>query len=117
MKFQRNNPPRRFRVGAEKRIVLKDCGSLRLAPNEQVTFVTASGKRHDFVAKSWGFYATPSTNARLAAQGLKTAIVRNHQGRYYVLVVDKERLREFRTYLEDEKNKVVRWLDRPKGRA
>jgi hypothetical protein len=96
-------------------VEISDCGRLRLEPDEQVTFVSASGKEHDFTAKSWGFYATPSVNARLAEQGFKTALVRNHQGRFYVMVVEREKLSDFLEYLKREQNEVEEWLDERKA--
>ncbi|HID28861.1 MAG TPA: hypothetical protein EYP19_02520, partial [Desulfobacterales bacterium] len=92
MKFQAQEPPRVFRVGIKQDIEMHDCGRMYLHPDEQITFVTPSGKEHDFAAKSWGFYATPSINSRLKDQGFKTALVRNRSGRLYVMVVEKEKL-------------------------
>lgn len=111
MTFEPNNPPRRFRVGAAGAIEIADCGRVHLAPDEQVTFVTPGGKEHDFAAKSWGFYATPSLNGRLAGFGFKTALVRNAEGRHYVMVVDTDRMAEFDEYLRAERQHVVEWLD------
>ncbi|MEW5919759.1 MAG: hypothetical protein AB1796_02165 [Bacillota bacterium] len=68
-------------------------------------------KEHDFAAKAWGFYATPSVNGRLKDQGFKTALVRNNAGRVYVMVVELERMADFERYLQAEKNTVIEWLD------
>lgn len=111
MKFTPTEPPRRFRVGLDQAIEISDCGRVYLDADEQVTFVTASGREHDFVAKCWGFYATPSINGRLADQGLRTALVRNAQGRYYVMVVEKDRIEEFHDYLRAERQGLCEWLD------
>lgn len=111
MKITRNEPPRVFQVGEGGKIRISDCGKIYLEPDEQVTFVTVTGKEHDFAAKSWGFYATPSVNSRLVNQGFKTALVKNQSGRYYIMVVDADRLSDFEAYLSAEKNKVVEWLD------
>lgn len=111
MKIVENTPPRVFEVGEGGSIKISDCGKIYLEPDEQVTFVTSSGKEHDFTAKSWGFYATPSVNKRLVDQGFKTALVKNRAGRYYIMVVDTDRISEFESYLDREKNQVVEWLD------
>jgi hypothetical protein len=111
MKIVKKEPPRVFQVGEGRKISISDCGKIHLEPDEQVTFVTATGKEHDFAAKSWGFYATPSVNGRLVNQGLKTALVKNSYGRYYIMVVDTERIPDFEAYLSSEKNEVVEWLD------
>lgn len=111
MRFEPRQPPRKFRVGLARQIELSDCGRVHLAPDEQVTFVTPAGREHDFAAKSWGFYATPSVNGRLRDQGLRTALVRNAHGRLYVMVVEPERIEEFHAYLREERQHVVEWLD------
>ena len=82
-----------------------------MAPDEQVTFVTSSKKEHDFCAKPWGFYATPSINGRLVGQGFKTALVKNSFGKYYIMVVDLDRMDAFEAYLEEEEQQVQQWLD------
>ena len=110
MRFEKNDPPRVFRVG-ENLIAISDCGKIHLEDNDQVTFVTASGREHDFTAKSWGFYATPSVNGRLIDQGFKTALVRNSSGKYYVMVIDKDKIHDFEDYLASEKNEIVEWLN------
>lgn len=111
MKFVPVEPPRQFRVGLDQSIEVSDCGRVHLEADEQVTFVTPTGREHDFVAKSWGFYATPSINGRLAQQGFKTALVRNSQGRYYVLVVEEDRIEDFHEYLRIERQELCEWLD------
>lgn len=112
MRFVPKDPPRTFRVGINKEIELSDCGNVYLEADEQVTFVTPSGKEHDFVAKPWGFYSTPSVNARLVDQGFKTALVSSPlSGRFFIMVVERERLAEFEGYLRETQQEVVEWLD------
>lgn len=111
MKFDAKKPPRTFRVGQSAKIEISDCGTMKLGDDEQITFVTASGKEYDVAAKSWGFYATPSVNSRLVKQGFKTALVKNSLGQYYVTIVDLSRMKEFEAYLAAEKGVVEEWLD------
>lgn len=111
MRIDVKEPPRTYRVGASGEIEISDCGRIYLEPDEQVTFVTPAGREHDFAAKSWGFYATPSVNGRLVTQGFKTALVRNSAGRYYVMVVDSANVAEFEAYLRNEASVVEEWLD------
>ena len=111
MEFIENIPPREFTVGTTKKLTLRDLGKINLKPNEQVSFTTESGKEHDFVRKNWGFYATPSINGRLLAQGFKTALVRNLGGRIYIMVVDDSKMEEFLSYIFDTKQDVIEWLD------
>ena len=111
MKFNKVNPPREFKVGLENQIIIKDCGTIQLKPNEQITFLTGDGKEYDVARKDWGFYSTPSMNGRLKKFGFKTALVKNSFGMYYVMVVENKKLDDFQTYLDKEKNEVVEWLD------
>lgn len=107
----RKDPPREFEVGFGPKVMLKDCGTVALAANEQVTLVTESGGEYDVTRKDWGFYATPSTNARLANFGLRTVIVRNRLNRLFVLLIEGDKQQSFERYLADEKLDVVTWLD------
>ena len=111
MEVKLNDPPRRFNVGIQNQIEISDCGKVKLEADEQITFITSSGKEHDVAAKTWGFYATASVNGRLVDQGFKTAFVRNSVGRYYVMLVDRNRISEFEEYLREEKQVVEEWLD------
>ena len=111
MKVEIKEPPRIYIVGQDKSIAISDCGKIYLENDEQITFVTSSGKEHDFAAKSWGFYATPSVNGRLVNQGFKTALVKNVKNQFYIMVVDPEQMQEFEAYLIAENNYVVEWLD------
>ena len=111
MKFIEKNPPRIFTTGTKGRSPISDCGEVYLNPDEQITFVTASGKNYDFVAKDWGYYATPSINGRLAREGFKTAIVKNQGGKYFIMVVDKDSLADFEAYLSTENSTTIDWLD------
>lgn len=110
MKIEPNEPARVFEAGKEK-IRISDCGKIRLEPDELVTFVTKSGKRYDVAAKSWGFYATPSINSRLKKEGFKTALVKNNQGRFYVMLVESGKIKDFEKYIENEGQKIEKWLD------
>ena len=111
MKIREKSPAREYRVGRTHPIVIRDCGALELDPDEQVTFVTAKGAEYDVARKTWGFYATPSTNGRLPTFGLRTALVKNDEGRFYVMLVERGNEVEFERYLGDEANRVIAWLD------
>lgn len=111
MKLDEKSPPRAFTVGLADQITIKDCGTLHLEPDEQVTLVTASGAEYDVARKDWGFYATPSTNGRLAEQRLRAALVKNRVGRFYVMLVERGHEASFERYLREEDNHVIAWLD------
>ena len=115
MKYFSKNPPRKFKVGKpENKIVISDFGDLVLEPNEQITLVSEHGKRHDFAAKDWGFYSTPSINGRLKDEGFKTALVENQKGQIYIMSVDKDKINLFEKYCLNEQQTVLEWLDERK---
>ena len=49
MKFLPKDKPRNFYVGLDLDIQIKDLGEIVLEENEQITFLTENGNRHDFV--------------------------------------------------------------------
>lgn len=104
-------PPREFRVGISKSIALKDCGSIALKPDEQVTFTTSHGGQYDVVRKDWGFYATPSMNVRLKKFGLSAALIVSDDHKYFVFLVESGKEPQFEKYLRDEKLTLVTWLN------
>ena len=111
MKITAKEPPRRFTVGARADIVISDMGDIHLIPDEQVTFVTESGMRHDFARKDWGYYVTSSINGRLKREGFKTALVENENGQIYVMTVEPAYRDKFDSYCRSEKQRVLSWLD------
>lgn len=111
MKLDANDPPRAYRAGAGSDVVIRDCGRLRLDPDEQITLVTPDGAEHDVARKPWGFYATASLNGRLPAHGLRAALVRNDAQRYYIFLMEDGKRAEFEAYLRDERQTLVAWLD------
>ena len=115
MKFDKKIPPRNFKVGLNKSITIKDCGSIVLEKDEQVTFLTSKSAEYDVVRKSWGFYATPSINGRLKNFGLKTALVKNKFDQYYIMLVEEDSKEDFLKYLKDESNEIITWLDCPEN--
>jgi len=99
-------------VGNVARFEMKDCGTVALEPDEQVTFSTPDGAEYDVARKDWGFYATPSLNGRLEQFGLRGVLIRNRgTGRYFVLLVACGKEPAFEAYCEQESLAVVAWLD------
>jgi SAM-dependent methyltransferase len=111
MKLTPLDPPRVYEAGHDVVVRVSDCGRLHLEPDEQVTFTTPQGSEYDVTRKDWGFYATPSLNARLASFGLRGVLIRNRDGRYFVLLVEAGREAAFERYLAGEKLVVAAWLD------
>ena len=110
MKFAPMEPPRLFDVGRGTKIQLKDCGRIYLESDEQVTFVTESGAEYDVARKSWGFYATPSLNGRLASFGWRAALVKSSSGKFYLFLVEQGKQSDFQAYLGSEGHVVICWL-------
>jgi len=98
---------RNFRVNEN---FIKEVAKIELNSNEMITFIK-DDKEFDFVAKEWGYYATPSINKRLKNFGYKTALVKNSYGKYFINVVEEEKLDKFYDYLKKENSEVVEWLD------
>jgi hypothetical protein len=111
MKFEPKNPPREFEVGYDVKGIIRDCGSMRLAADEQVTFFTEDGAEYDLTRKEWGFYATPSLNGRLAGFNLRAVLVKNRVDRFFVLLVERGKEEAFDRYVRSEPLKIVAWLD------
>ena len=111
MKFQPKQPPREYEVGFDKKGTIRDCGTMHLAPDEQITFVTEDGNEYDVTRKDWGFYAGPSLNGRLAGFNLRAVLLKNRIGRYFVLLVEKGKEAAFEKYVREEPLQIISWLD------
>lgn len=111
MQFEPKNPPRKFEVGYDKKGIISDCGTMRLAPDEQITFVTDDGREYDVTRKDWGFYAAPSLNSRLARFRLRAVLVKNRVDNFFVLLVEQGKEAAFQSYVDGEPLQIVAWLD------
>lgn len=111
MKLKRIDPPRVFGVGVDTLVRLKDCAHIELETDEQVTFFTESGAEYDVVRKSWGFFATPSLNKRLTNFGLRAAMIVSLDKKYFVVIVEVGKEKDFEKYQVTHKYRVVAWLD------
>ena len=111
MRVDQKPAPRVYRCGAGNSIEMKDCASIALDADEQVTFRTESGAEYDVARKSWGFYATPSTNKRLKSFCLRAAVVENSAGAVYINLCESGKEDDFFQYLVSESSRVICWLD------
>jgi len=111
MKVDLKDPPRSFKQGKDYEVTLKDCGTVSLDPDEQITFISDDGKEYDIVRKDWGYYGTPSVNGRLKKFGFKTALVKNENEMIYVMIVEKDKIEQFNKYISKSKQEVIQWLD------
>ena len=110
MDLELKRVPRKFKARPGSRQKVSDCGKIHLRADEQITLVTVAGKEYDVTAKAWGFYATPSVNSRLLHQGFRTALVRNPEGKVFVMIVAEDCLKEFQSHLKKEKQEILEWL-------
>ncbi len=117
MKIDIKNPPRSYEVGRTVKLQMKDCGTVRLEPDEQLTFTTEAGAEYDLARKDWGFYATPSLNGRLQQFGLRAVLVKNMIGRFFVLLVENGKESLFDQYVAVEELRIVAWLDNAENLA
>jgi len=106
MKIKINKKPRKFTVGL-KSTILKDLGKIYLNNNEQLTFVKKKSQ-YDLVKKDWGYYATPSVNKRLKNFKFRTFITENSFKSIYIMIVHKEKIKNFRKYLRADKIKIIK---------
>ncbi len=112
MKVKANEPPRVFRVAPDSPVHIKDCAHIELDADEQITLVTPSGTEYDIARKNWGYYATPSLNARLKNFNLRAALIKNTKsGKYNIFLLEKGKETEFEAYLRSEALVVLYWLD------
>src|SRR3984885_14339683 len=102
MKFDPKNPPRPFEGGFDKKGVIHDCGTMHLAADEQITFVTESGNEYDVTRKDWGFYAGPSLNGRLLQFNLRAVLLKNRIDRYFIMLVVRGKETSFDRYVSAE---------------
>jgi hypothetical protein len=71
----------------------------------------------DVGRKAWGWYATPSLNARAREHGLRGVLAMGQPRpgksaeRMYVMLVEEGREAAFEEYLAEERMRIVAWLD------
>lgn len=111
MKLNEKRPPRTYRCGAGEAVEIRDCGTVDLEPDEQLTFITPRGGQYDLTRKNWGYYATPSLNGRLPTYGLHPVLAVNGSGKWFVLLVEDGSESSCHAYLGEEGMKIVARLD------
>ena len=97
MRLIKKKKARKFKVGWDKKVILKDVGSLYLNSDENITIKNLNNKKeYDICKKEWGFYGTPSLNKRLKKFGYKSALVKNTVfGTFGIMIVDEEKKKFF----------------------
>ena len=107
MKITKKN--RKFKVGIKK-IELTEKAYIFLKNNEMVTLKNKK-MEYDIVKKDWGYYATPSINERLLKFNFKTCIIKNKTSKnIFILIVDKNKIKNLIKYLKNENCRVIKWL-------
>jgi hypothetical protein len=97
----------------KNKINLFNKAHISLKDNEFITFIEKKKiktKQYDVVKKNWGYYATPSINKRLKFYGYSTVIIKNLYGKYFVCIVNEDKIRDFYQYLKNDRQKIVLWL-------
>ncbi|MDF1748737.1 MAG: hypothetical protein P1V34_07680 [Alphaproteobacteria bacterium] len=114
MTFEPKDPPRLFHVGDKGQIELQDCGSVYLAPDQQVTFRSTGQNQtaFDVTRKDFGYYVCNSMNGTLPRQGLRPALCRNTAHKLlYLLLVEPEHQAAFMRYLSQTGMELIAWID------
>ena len=113
MRLIKKTKVRKFKVGWDKKITLKDVGSLYLNNDENITLKNLNSKKeYDICKKDWGYYGIPSLNKRLKKFGYKAALVKNMiLGTFGISIVDEEKKKDFLEYLKSQKMILLCWLD------
>ena len=104
------NPPREFEVGFEYKRIIKDCGTVEMDTNEQVTFITKSGGEYDVTKKDWGFYMGPSLNGRLSSFKFRPVLVKNRLNHFFMLLMEAGFEESFQKYLAEEQLSIISWM-------
>lgn len=114
MEIKPTSPPRSFQVGDKVPVTLTDCATIKLQPDELVTFRTdgTSPTAFDVTRKSFGYYVGNSLNGTLPRQGLRPALCRNEAtGMLFLLFVELGKEQEFHNYLAGQGMVHLTWVD------
>lgn len=109
MKIYKKYKKREFVANKQTKIKLKDVGKIILKKKEHLT-IEVNRKKNEICALDWGMYATSSINNRLKKEGLRTFIVKNIYKKIFIMLVDKKKLKNFRSYIKSEKIKILKEL-------
>ena len=112
MKIKKKN--RKFKTGIND-IIITHVADLKLANNELITIKVNKKTEYDITRKNWGFYSTPSINKRLLKYRFDSAITHNPNfGTYFMMIVEKNKKKEFIKYLKSQNMVLITWLTKKK---
>ena len=104
MELKKRN--RFFFVGKNKKIKIYEKAHISLEDDEQIVLLDENNE-YDVVKKNWGFYSTPSINDRLKKNNFRTFLVINSFKKIYIMIVNEKKIKLFKSYLKQEKNKIL----------
>lgn len=98
---------RSWKVGLKNNILITQKAKIKLNTNEQISFYSNDLNKieNEICKKSWGYYLTPSIDKSLKKYGQKVFIMKNSKKNSYLVIVNNSKLREFKKYCNDEKQK------------
>lgn len=98
---------RSWKVGIKKNILITETARIKLKANEQISFYSYNKNKieNEICKKGWGYYLTPSIDKRLKKYGQKIFIMKNSKKNSYLVIVNNSKLREFKKYCKNEKQK------------
>lgn len=108
MKHFLKKQPREFEVGGH---VIRDHGFVSLDTGDMISVRAPGGGDCDVTATSWGLYLGPSLNGRLRDNGYRAAMVRNPQGKFFLMAVCVGREADFQVYVDDQQIEIMQWFD------
>ena len=112
MKIKKKN--RKFETGITKTIITH-VADLKLNDDELITIKVNKKIEYDVTRKNWGFYSTPSINKRLLKFGFDSVITHNpYYGTYFMMIVEKNKKKEFIKYLKSQEMVIITWLTKKK---
>ena len=109
MKFLKRKKKRKFIANKEKNLIVNNVGKIVLKKKDHLT-IEINKKKNEICAFEWGMYATSSINKRLKKEGFKTFLVKNNYKKFFIMLVDKKKMKSFNSYLLSEKSKIYKKL-------
>ena len=85
--------------------------NIKIKEDEQYTFIDTNNNEYDVACKEWGFYVTPSFQGRCKKFGLRPVLINTSE----VKLVDKNKLNEFKKFINKNNIKNIEWLDSNKS--
>mgnify|MGYP001182828789 CR=1 FL=1 len=111
MRVKKRKIKRKFVANKKTNLIISNVGEILLGTNEHLT-INVLNKKNEICTMNWGLYATSSINSRLKKEGFLTAFTKNSFNKFFVMLIDKKKIKNFKNYCKVEKIKVIKWLDK-----